>query len=45
MDYMPEDTRLDKVDEERVKALEEHYKRLERRLEALYRFLGLREKL
>ncbi len=36
---------FDAVDEERVKALEEKLRRLESKLEALYRFLGLREKV
>ena len=31
--------------DERVKALEEQIQRLESALEALYRFLGLREKI
>ncbi len=34
---------LDAVDEERVKALEADLRRLEGKLAALYRFLGLRE--
>ena len=36
---------LDAVDEERVKALEADVRRLKEKLAALYRFVGLREKL
>ncbi len=39
---MGEETGFDAVDEERVKAIEADLRRLQGKLEALYRFLGLR---